>query len=180
MLVILVPEKNGTWRMCIDCKVINNITIKYNHLMPRLDDLLDELHGVTIFSKINLKSGYNQIRMKEGDEWKTFFKTKFGLYKWLVIPFGLTNAPSTVMRLMHHVLREFLGKFMVVYFDDILIYSLYREDHVHHLKCVLETLRKESLYYNMEKCIFGMDHLIFLGFKINKHGSMWTKKKWWL
>ena len=119
--------------------------------------MIDELQGATIFSKIDLNSGYNQIRIKEGDEWKTSFKTKFGLYEWLFVPFGLTNAPSTFMRLMHHVLREFLRKFIVVYFDDILICSMSQDYYLNHLRNVLETLRNASLYANM--------------------GSMWTKKR---
>ena len=142
--VLFVKKKDGTLWLCIDYKQLNKLTVKNKYLLPRIDDLFDQLKGASIFSKIDLRYGYHQLRIKDVDVHKTMFRTRYGHYEFLVMPFGLTNAPATFMDLMNRVFRPYVDHFVVVFIKDILVYSKDRENYESHLWVVLENLRKEQ------------------------------------
>ncbi|GBG75655.1 hypothetical protein CBR_g20282 [Chara braunii] len=168
--VLFVPKKGGKLRMCIDYRGLNRITRNNAYPLPRIDDLLDAAGGCKVFSKIDLKSGYHQIEVDPSDQHKTAFKTRNGLYEFIVMPFGLTNAPATFQSLMDKVLRHQLNRFVVVYLDDILIFSRSMEKHVKHLEEVLQVLKDAQLHLNLEKSEFGRDSVIYLGHQMSASG----------
>ena len=144
MPVLFVKKKDGMLRLCVDYRQLNKMTVKNKYPLPRIDDFFDQLKGVSVFSKIDLRSRYHQLRIKDADVHKTTFKTMYGHYEFLIMPFGLTNAPVAFMDLMNLVFLPYVDQFVVVFVDDILVYSKYQEDHDTHLRVVLETLRNEQ------------------------------------
>ncbi|GJQ88994.1 putative nucleotidyltransferase, ribonuclease H [Tanacetum coccineum] len=168
--VLFVKKKDGSFRMCIDYRELNKLTVKNRYPLPRIDDLFDQLQGSSVYSKIDLRSGYHQLRVREEDIPKTAFRTRYGHYEFQVMPFGLTNAPAVFMDLMNRVCKPHLDKFVIVFIDDILIYSKSKQEHEKHLKIILDLLKKEELYAKFSKCEFWIPKVQFLGHVIDSKG----------
>ncbi|GKD47839.1 putative reverse transcriptase domain-containing protein, partial [Tanacetum coccineum] len=169
-LVLFVKKKDGSFRMCIDYRELNKLTVKNRYPLLRIDDLFDQLQGSRVYSKIDLRSGYHQLRVREEDIPKTAFRTRYGHYEFQVMSFGLTNAPAVFMDLMNRVCKPYLDRFVIVFIDDILIYSKSRKEHEGHLKLILRLLKEEELYAKFSKCDFWLSKVQFLGHVIDSEG----------
>jgi hypothetical protein len=177
-LVIFVDKKDGTRRMCVDYRLLNEVTIKNKYPLSRIDDLFDQLKGACVFSKIDLRSGYrHQLKIHASDIPKTTFTTRYGLYEYIVVSFRLTNAPAYFMYLMNKVFMEFLDKFVVVFIDDILIFSKTKEEHDEHMRLVLQKLREHKLYAKRSKCEFWLKEVSFLGHVVSNGGIAVDRSK---
>jgi hypothetical protein len=168
--VIFVPKKDGTQRLCVDYHALNEVTVKNKCPLPRIDNLFDQLHGACVFSKIDLQSGYHQLKIWECGILKTAFVLRYGLYEYTVMSFRLTNAPAYFMYLMNKVFMEYLDKVVVVFIDDILIYSRSEEEHEEHICLVLQKLQEHRLYAKLSKCEFWLKQVAFLWHVISKRG----------
>ncbi|CAA0816696.1 Uncharacterized mitochondrial protein AtMg00860, partial [Striga hermonthica] len=168
--VLFVKKKDGSMRMCIDYRELNALIVKNKYPLPHIEDLFDQLRGASIFSKIDLRSGYHQLKIRESDISKTAFRTRYGHYEFVVMPFRLSNAPAVFMDLMNRVFHPFLDQFVIVFIDDILVYSQSIDQHKEHLRIVLETLRHEKLYAKFSKCEFWLDRVAFLGHIVTARG----------
>jgi hypothetical protein len=168
--MLFIEKKDGTQRMCMDYRSLNEVTIKNKYHLPRIEDLFDQMKGASVFLKIDLRSGYHQLKIRESDIPKTTFRTRYRLYEYTVTSFGLRNAPAYFMYLMNKVFMEYLDKFVVVFIDDILIFSKTEEDHETHLRPVLEKLRTHQLYAKFNKCKFWLLEVAFLGHAISVGG----------
>ena len=169
--VLFVKKKDGTLRMCIDYWQINKVIVKNKYPLQRIEDLFDQLKGAGVFSKIDLRSGYYQMIVKEVDVLKTAFRTRYGHYEFMVMPLGLTNAPAAFMDLMNKVFRPYVDQFVVVFIDDILVHSKDAQEHEQHLKIVLQTLREKKLYAKLSKCEFWLKEVSFLGHIVSAEGE---------
>jgi hypothetical protein len=168
--VLFIEKKDKTQRMCVDYRSLNEVTIKNKYPLPRIEDLFDQMRGVCVFSKINMRSGYHQLKIRKSDIPKIAFITRYGLYEFMVMSFSLTNAPAYFMYLMNKVFLEYLDKFVVVFIDDILVFSKNEEEHEAHLRLVLEKLREHKLYAKFSKCEFWLKEVAFLGQVLSEGG----------
>ena len=175
--VLFVKKKYGTLRLCIDYRQLNKVIVKNKYPLPRIDDLFYQMRGEKVFSKIDFRSGYHQVRIKDEYIHKTSFRTRYGHYEFVVVPFGLTNAPTTFMCLMNSVFRRYLDKFFLVFLDDILTYSKNEEEHVEHLRIVLQLLRENKMYAKLSKCDFYKDRIHYLGHIISDEGMFVDPEK---
>ena len=173
-----MKKKDGTLRLCINYRQLNKIMIKNKYPLPRIDDLFDQLRGASVFYKIDLRSGYHQLKIKEINISKTGFRTRYGNYEFLVMLFGLINALAAFMDLMNRVFHPYLDQFVIVFIDDILVYSKNVEEHVVHLRIVLQTLRDKQLYAKFSKCEFWLNEVCFLGMLYRGKVFLWTREKW--